>query len=127
MPSTDLTPAHANDIEALDQLNAQFIHAVSMSDAGWFDAHLDADFVNTNMDGSLTERAAFLAQVAKPFPLTQFSANDIHIRVIGASAIVHGRTAYLKPDQQAGAGRYTDVWVRRPAGWRCVAAHATRG
>jgi ketosteroid isomerase-like protein len=127
MPTIGLNRTRADEIEALDSLNQHFICAVRTSDASWLDEYLDQDFVNANSDGSLTERAAFLAQVAQPFPLLRFSVNDVRIRIIGDSAIVHGRTAYLRPDQCPGEGRYTDVWVRRSNGWRCVAAHSTRG
>ncbi len=126
MPNASVKPHQTGDVETLDALNTHFIRAVSTADVAWFDQHLDEDFVNTNLDGSLMDRAAFLAQVARPFPLSDFSANDVRIRVLGDAAIVHGRTAYRKPDQQHGVGRYTDVWTRRPEGWRCVAAHATR-
>jgi len=44
---------------------------------------------------------------------------------MGAIALIHGRTTYIRKDGQA-AGRYTDVWARRQGQWRCVAAHVTR-
>ena len=52
---------------------------------------------------------------------------DVRIRVIGEVAIIHARTTYKKPDGQAGAGRYTDIWSRRQGRWLCVAAHVARG
>jgi ketosteroid isomerase-like protein len=120
-------PDTFSEAGTLGALNQSFIRAVRTSDVGWFDRNLDADFVNTNLDGSLMSREAYLEQVARPFALTGFDCNDVRVRVMGDFAIVHARTAYVKPDKSPGAGRYTDVWVRREAGWRCVAAHATRG
>ena len=53
-------------------------------------------------------------------------AEDVRIRLFGPTAIVHGRTTYIKADGQPGAGRYTDVWARTGDGWLCVAADVTR-
>jgi hypothetical protein len=115
------------DTQVLEQLNAQYILAVQMSDVGWFEKNLAEDFLNSNPDGSLVDRAQFLVQIARPAAISNLQAHDVRIRTLGETAIVHGRTTYKKPDGQAGAGRYTDVWMRRRGQWVCVAAHVARG
>ena len=115
------------DTQVLEQLNAQYILAVQMSDVGWFEKNLAEDFLNSNPDGSLVDRAQFLVQIARPAAISNLQAHDVRIRTLGETAIVHGRTTYKKPDGQAGAGRYTDVWMRRRGQWACVAAHVARG
>jgi len=115
------------DTQVLEQLNAQYILAVQMSDVGWFEKNLAEDFLNSNPDGSLVDRAQFLVQIARPAAISNLQAHDVRIRTLGETAIVHGRTTYEKPDGQAGAGRYTDVWMRRRGQWVCVAAHVARG
>ena len=119
--------ASADDLALLRQLNDGYIRAVRMSDVGWFDAHLAGDFLNSNPDGSLVDRAGFLAQIAPPCPVANLRIEDVRIRVMGEMAIVHARTLYEKPGGQAGAGRYTDVWGRHQGRWLCVAAHVSRG
>ena len=122
------TPAAARgDRETLEQLNLDYIRSVQESDARWFERHLDEDFINSNPDGTLSERAAFIDFIARPCSVTQLKCEDVRIRLLGDSAIIHARTAYLKPDGQPGAGRYTDIWMRRDNRWRCVSAHVTRG
>jgi len=111
---------------SLEELNAGYIRSVATSDVKWFEKHLADDFVNSNADGTLSDRAAFLAAIAKPLPLKNFGCEDVRIRVFGDTAIIHGRTTYRKPDGQAGAGRYTDVWARRGGRWVCVCADVTR-
>ena len=101
------------DIEALDKLNFDFIRSVQDSDARWFDRNLDADFVNSNPDGTLSERAAFIDFIGRPCAVRNLKFEDVRIRLLGDSAIIHARTVYLKPDGQPGSGRYTDVWMRR--------------
>jgi ketosteroid isomerase-like protein len=115
------------DLEALDTLNLGFIRSVQASDARWFEENLDADFVNSGPDGTLSERAAFIAFIAQPCQVKNLKCEDVRVRLLGDSAIIHARTAYLKPDGQPAAGRYTDIWMRREGRWRCVSAHVTRG
>jgi ketosteroid isomerase-like protein len=129
MPSTSTLENDARaarDLDALRELNDGFIRAVARSDAAWFDVHLSSDFVNSNPDGTLSERAAFLQRIAQPSTVPTLQAEDVRIRLFGDSALVHGRTRYTRPDGSGGAGRYTDVWARMDGAWRCVAADVTR-
>jgi ketosteroid isomerase-like protein len=112
----------------LTELNEAYVRAVAQSDVGWFERHLTQDFLNSNPDGTLVDRAAFLAQIAKPIAITGLCCEDVRIRILGDTAIIHARTVYTKPDGQPAAGRYTDIWMRGQDGsWRCAAAHVTRG
>jgi ketosteroid isomerase-like protein len=115
------------DVEILDKLNKGYVDAVQKSDVRWFDEHLSEDFVNSNPDGSIVDRAGFLAQIARPMALKGLRPSDVRIRILGEVAIIHARTTYSKPGGQLGAGRYTDIWQRRDGRWLCVAAHVTRG
>lgn len=125
------TPKHANpgtaDLQILQELNRGFIRSVGASDVAWFDQNLSEDFLNSNADASLVDRAGFLRQIAPPCPVSNFSVEDVRIRIFGDTAIAHGRTTYTKPDGQAAAGRYTDVWVRQGGRWLCVSGDVTRG
>lgn len=115
-----------SDLAALRLLNQEFIRAVATSNAAWFDRHLSSDFVNSNPAGTLSERAEFLAHVARPSAVSRLQAEDVRIRLFGDSALVHARTTYVKASGEPGAGRYTDVWARIDGAWRCVAADVTR-
>ena len=118
-------PPEASDLAALRLLNQGFIRAVASADVTWFERHLSDDFLNSNPDGTLSDRAAFLRQVARP-AVSQLEVEDLRIRLFGDSAIIHGRTTYIKGDGQSGAGRYTDVWARVDDEWLCAAADVTR-
>ena len=115
------------DVEILDKLNKGYVDSVQKSDVRWFDEHLAEDFLNSNPDGSIVDRAGFLAQIAKPVAIKGLRPSDVRIRILGEIAIIHARTTYTRPDGQPGAGRYTDIWQRRDGRWLCVAAHVTRG
>jgi ketosteroid isomerase-like protein len=114
------------DHAALDALNREYIRSVSEADVRWFDANLAPDFVNSNPDCSLLDRAGFLAQIARGSTVKDLGIEDELIRVLGDVALIHARTTYTKANGQPGAGRYTDVWARCERGWVCVAANVTR-
>jgi len=115
------------DLEVLEQLNRDYISSVQNSDVRRFDEILADEFYCSNPDGSLVDRAAFLAQTAKPVAIRNLEARDVLIRMFGDVAIIHARTAYTMPDGSAKSGRYTDVWARRNGRWLAVSAHVTRG
>jgi len=115
------------DTDALRRLNEDFVRSVQESDVRRFEEILADDFLNSNPDGSLIDRQGFLAQIARPATISNLEARDVRVRIMGDVAIIHARTEYRKPDGQAGAGRYTDVWARRNGHWLCVSAHVTRG
>jgi ketosteroid isomerase-like protein len=116
----------AGDQATLQALNREYIRSVSEADVRWFDAHLSADFVNSNPDCSRLDRAGFLAQIGRGSTVTKLDIEDVLIRELGDVALIHARTTYVKADGQPGAGRYTDVWARRDGRWVCVAANVTR-
>jgi ketosteroid isomerase-like protein len=116
----------STDQATLEALNREYIRSVSEADVRWFDAHLSQDFVNSNPDGSLVDRAGFLAQIGRGSTVKNLGIEDVLIRVLGDVALIHARTTYTKPDHQPGAGRYTDVWARRGDRWVCIAANVTR-
>lgn len=116
-----------DDLEALTDLNWNYIRSVAESDVAWFEEHLSADFLNTNPDGSLVDRAGFLAQIARPPAVSGLRCDDVNVRLFGDFAVIHARTAYTRADGVPGAGRFTDIWARRDGRWQCVAAHVTRG
>jgi ketosteroid isomerase-like protein len=127
MPATALrTDAFELDHAALLQLNRDYIDSVQNSDVARFDEILAGDFLCSHPDGSLVDRATFLAQTARPVAIRNLTAEDVNIRLMGEFAIIHAATRYLKPDGTEGRGRYTDVWARRNGRWLCVSAHVTR-
>ena len=124
MPAETMT---RTDLEVLEQLNRDYITSVQTSDVRRFDEILAADFLCSNPDGSLVDRAAFLAQTARPVTISNLTAHDVRIRILGDVAIIHARTSYTLPDGRTASGRYTDVWARRDGRWLAVSAHVTRG
>ena len=115
-----------SDLETLTALNRDYIAAVQASDTGRFEEILSEDFLNTNPDGSLVDKAGFLKQIAPKARIANLACHDVNVRVMGDFAIIHARTSYTLADGTAGNGRYTDVWAKRGGKWLCVAAQVAR-
>ena len=114
------------DLDTLLELNRDYIRSVQTSDVRRFDEILAEDFLCSNPDGSLIDRAAFLVQTARPTSISGLEAQDVNVRLMGDVAIIHARTTYARPDGGVGSVRYTDVWARRQGQWLAVSAHVTR-
>jgi Domain of unknown function (DUF4440) len=66
------------------------------------------NFFNTNPDGTLIGRAAFISQIARGSTVRNIREHDAAIRLFGDFAIIHARTTYQNSDGSEGGGRYTD-------------------
>jgi ketosteroid isomerase-like protein len=116
----------ANDVESLEALNRGYVRAAETSDVAWYADHLAEDFLATNPDGSVSDRSAFLARMANPYPGKDLEAVDVRVRLLGEVALIHAGFRDRRPDGATGHGQYTDIWARREGRWLCVAAHFTR-
>ncbi len=126
-PWTGAEPGGAAD-DVLRALNARYVQSFREADVGWYDAHLAADYVVTNGDGSLVDRAGALAAFARPVFATQmrsFPVDQVVIRRIGELALIEAENAYELNDGRTGVSRYTDIWRDRGGRWSCIAAHIT--
>ncbi len=122
----DADAAGLADLDTLLALNADYIRSVQDGDVRRFDEILAEDFLCSNPDGSLVDKAEFLAQTARPVTIRGLASEDVKVRVHGDVAIIHARTRYTTAEGERRNGRYTDVWARRGGRWLAVAAHVTR-
>ena len=118
--------AARSDLDALLALNDDYIRSVQNGDVRRFGEILADDFLCSNPDGSLVDKAGFLAQTARRVTVRGLAAEDVKVRVLGDTAIIHARTRYTTADRERRNGRYTDVWARRDGRWLAVSAHVTR-
>ncbi len=114
------------DLDTLTKLNADYITSVQTSDVRRFGEILADDFLCSNPDGSLVDKQQFLKQTAAPVKISNLTAHDVNVRVMGDFAIIHARTSYTLPGGRTGGGRYTDTWARRDGRWLATSAHVTR-
>lgn len=114
------------DRDTLLQLNQDYITAVQTSNVRRFEEMLADDFLYSNPDGSLVDRAGFLEQTARPAQFTDLEAQDVIVRLLGDVAIIHARSVFTLPGGHTKSDRYTDVWARREGHWLAVSAHVGR-
>lgn len=117
-----------DDLAVLRALNQAYVKAFREADVAWYDAHLAPDFVVTSGDGSFQDRAAALADFAKPAFATQFRSfpvDRVSVRRFDDLALIHAENAYELKDSRKGVNRYTDIWHKRDGRWLCIAAHIT--
>jgi ketosteroid isomerase-like protein len=113
----------SSDLEALQELNRGYVSAAERSDVRWYGEHLAEDFLASNPDASIADKAAFLARIAKPQPGSAYEPVDVKVRILGDVALIHAGFRCRKPDGGPGSGRYTDIWAKRGGRWLCVSAH----
>jgi ketosteroid isomerase-like protein len=122
----DIDTAAQRDHEKLTELNRDYIASVQHGDVRRFHELLADDFLCSNPDASLVDKAQFLLQTARPVSISDLVADQVQIRLLGDIAIIHGRTNYRTAAGEQRHGRYTDVWARRDGRWLAVSAHVTR-
>jgi ketosteroid isomerase-like protein len=98
-------------------------------DARTLDAMIGTDFVNTEYDGEVSDKAKFLADIRDPqFNLNTLTIQDLKVSMYADSAVVVGiyhtkGTYQAKPYEHF--GRFTDTWVFTEGRWQCVASHTS--
>jgi ketosteroid isomerase-like protein len=122
----DIDSVTQRDHETLTELNRDYIASVQHGDVRRFQELLADDFLCSNPDASLVDKAQFLLQTAKPVTISGLVAEEVQIRLLGDIAIIHARTSYRTAAGEQRHGRYTDVWARRGGQWLAVSAHVTR-
>ena len=111
------------DLDTLTALNRDFTASVQKGDVKRFEEILADDFMCSNPDGSLLDKAEFLKLTAQPVTISGLVAEDVRIRLLGDFAIIHGRFNSRSADGKPRRGRYTDNWARRDGTWVAVSAH----
>ena len=95
-------------------------------DANAMEQMLDPDFVLTDYDGSVQDRAQFLASIRdKSNQLTVEVSQDMKLHRHGDTVIVIGATherGTLKGKPYEHHGRFTDTWIKRDYRWLCIAS-----
>jgi hypothetical protein len=113
-----------NDVETLTALNHDYVMSVRDADTKRFDEILAPDFLCTNPDASLLNRAQFIDLIGKGARITGLREDQVNVRIIGADfASTHARIQYKSKAGVDRVGRYTDDWARRDGKWLCVSAH----
>jgi ketosteroid isomerase-like protein len=113
------------DVDTLTNLNRDYVASVQKADVKRLEEILADDFMCSNPDGSLLDKAEYLKLMAQPVTISGLGAENVRIRLLGDFAIIHARFNYRSADGKQRGGRYTDNWARRNGTWVAVSAHVT--
>jgi ketosteroid isomerase-like protein len=93
-------------------------------DADAMDKMLDSDFVFTDYDGSVMNKAQFLASIRdKSNQLSVEVSTDMKLHRHGDTVVVIGATherGTLKGKPYEHYGRFTDTWIKHNSEWLCI-------
>jgi len=125
-PGTAQTTAAETKLIALENAwnQAQLHH-----DAKALDTLVGDRFIYTDTDGSVMDKAKFLADIKDPsYRATVIANEEAKVDMYPNAAVVTGTyhtkgTDKGKPFEHY--GRFTDTWIYQDDIWRCVASHTT--
>ena len=118
-----------NDGSSLVALERMWNEAQVARDSAAIGSMIGDRFVNTEFNGEVSGRQAFLANFADPkFKPTIMGIDDVKVEMYGGTAIVTG-TYHTKGTYGGKAyehfGRFTDTWIFQKGQWLCVASHSS--
>ncbi len=131
---TACTAAIAQSASSSDAIRSKLI---AMENA-WNQAQLHRDskainemvadtFVYTDTDGTVMNKAKFMADIKNPSVVTTVVANrDVEVYLYSDVAIVTGEyraKGKYKGEPFDHRGRFTDTWILASGRWQCVASH----
>lgn len=137
--TTLLAPAQATKDKATGDLSSKQVimllenegrEATLKNDIEANDRLLADDWVNINVDGSITTKAKLMELLkAGSFKIMSIDNDEVMVRVYGDAAVVTGRST----TKRAGQGddivtrqvRFTRVYAKQQGRWRVVSAHNT--
>lgn len=118
-----------NQQQKLIALERMWDQAQLTRDSSALERLVGPDFINTEWDGTVSDRVKFLSDIRDPlYKPASMSLRDISIKLYGSTAIVvgvyHTEGRYRdKPYDHV--GRFTDTWILVGGRWQCVASHAS--
>jgi ketosteroid isomerase-like protein len=117
---------------AVDELMVQeriWTEAIKNRDREALDHLLAHDFIFTDDEGNVYDKAAYISAITELIHVTTYTVDQTTVHHYGDTGIVAGRwagTQTIEGRDASGAFRFTDTFVRRAGGWQGVASQDTR-
>jgi ketosteroid isomerase-like protein len=109
----------------LRRLEGVFSDAFNRRDARTLDRLLAEDFLYTNEQGAVSNKAQYIDFVVNHIQVVSGGIGDLVVRVYGDAAVVVARfdgVSIIDGQQLNDSFRFTDVWVRRSGRWYVIAS-----
>ena len=122
MPGWHAATAPAAGAETqLKKLERDWFTAVVKKDAAALNRIFADDFTAINTDGSFVTKAGMLEMVKSgKIQLDEIRSDEFKVRLYGLTAVVTGRSTYVRDNKPLGTSSHTEVWVKRAGIWKAV-------
>lgn len=117
-------PAPAVAEAQLRAINHRYVSAFAIADGDYLDALTATDFMLTSFNGDWIERAPHLDMMRRPAG-DGVSYDELHVRLFGTVALLHGVLEQCNDQGTARRVRYTDVYHWDGEYWRLINAQNT--
>jgi hypothetical protein len=122
-------PSSTADESRLIALENAWNQAQLHHDAKALDSLVGPKFIYTDTDGTVMNKAQFLADAQDPsYQATLVTNDNVKVDLYPNAAVVSG-TYHTKGTYKGKPfnhyGRFTDMWIYQNSEWQCVASHTT--
>lgn len=128
-PFAGATDSPSKEQQALMQSERDWATAWKNKDAKGVAASEADEYVFTNFDGTVSDKATDMADLKSGALSLTWEVDDMKAMVFGDTGVVVGRQTQKGMQggkDISGVMRFTDTWVRRDGRWQCVASQITR-
>ncbi len=116
-----VSPAAAGAETQLKKLEREWFAAVVKNDAVALNRIFADDFTAINSDGSVIGKAEMVKMFSGgKFKLDEIRSEEFKLRLYGTTAVVNGRSTYIRDGKPLGSSSHTEVWVKRAGVWKAV-------
>lgn len=118
---TTAKPA-AGGVEAqLKKLERQWFDAVVKNDVATLNRLFANDFTAINNDGSIVTKSEMTRMLTSgKIKLDEIKSDEFKVRLYGTTAIVTGRSTYIRDGKPLGSSSHSETWVKRAGAWKAV-------
>lgn len=105
----------------LKKLEREWFTAVTKNDVATLNRIFADDFTALNSDGSLVTKKQMVELLSSgKMQLDEIRSEEFKLRLYGTTAIVNGRSTYVRNGKPLGTSGHTEVWVKRAGIWKAV-------
>jgi ketosteroid isomerase-like protein len=119
-----------DDAKSLLKLTDDLTAAKAGSDLRFLESVLDEGFVLTNPAGAFANKTEYIEGARSDVAVYELVKNfDQVVKLHGDAAVVVGATTVkgnYNGNEIGGRFRFTNMYVKRKDGWKCIAIHLTR-
>ncbi len=114
-------PATGGVEAQLKKLEREWFDAVVKNDEVALNRIFASDFSATNSDGSTVNKADMVGMLkSAQIKLDEIRSDEFKLRLYGTTAVVNGRSTYIREGKELGSSSHTEVWVKRNGRWQAV-------